>query len=145
MKTRFFLAALLLLVFGSLKAQDTITVPINGDTIRVVMPDMSELPELMRELGVTLEKLSDSVDWKKFERDMERWGDAMERWGRKIEQWGERYEKKHGETNRFEFPEKKDAQVRSVQVVGSGDVRIEQAPGRFSVRCGDKILLNTVW
>ena len=139
MKTRFFLAALLLLVFGSLKAQDTITVPIKGDTIQVVMPDMSELPELMRELGVTLEKLSDSVDWKKFERDMERWGDAMERWGRKIEQWGERYEKKHGETYRFECPKKKDPQVRSVQVVGSGDVRIEQALGQFSVRCGDKI------
>ena len=96
MKTRFFFAALLLLAFGTAKAQDTISNPKKADTIIIVTPNMADLPELMRELGVNLQQLSDSVDWEKFERDMERWGDAMERWGRKMEKWGERFDDKHG-------------------------------------------------
>ena len=52
MKTRLFFAALLLLAFGSVKAQDTITVPVKVDTtIQVVTPDMSQFNEIMRALG----------------------------------------------------------------------------------------------
>lgn len=47
------------------------------------------LSELLAELGRNLEKLSDSVDWKGFEEDMERWGESMEEWGRHMEEWGE--------------------------------------------------------
>ena len=78
MKTRLILATLLLLAFGSVKAQDTITVKKNADTIRIITPNMSELPELLRELGVNLQHLTDSVDWEQFEHDMEQWGAEME-------------------------------------------------------------------
>lgn len=47
------------------------------------------LSDLLAELGRNLEKLSDSVDWKGFEEDMERWGESMEEWGRHMEEWGE--------------------------------------------------------
>lgn len=58
--------------------------------------DEVSLSELMAELGANLERLSDSVDWKSFEEDMEKWGADMEEWGRKMEKWGERYEDKNG-------------------------------------------------
>ena len=58
--------------------------------------DEVSLSELMAELGVNLERLSDSVDWKNFEEGMEQWGKEMEEWGRKMEKWGERFEDKHG-------------------------------------------------
>ncbi len=70
------LAAMLLLAFGTLKAQDTINAPRKADTT-FVNPNMPELQKLLAELGVTLEQLSDSVDWEQFERDMERWGAEM--------------------------------------------------------------------
>ena len=101
MKTRLIFAALLLLTFGSVKAQDTLTVVKRGadakkaDTLRVITPNMSELPELMQELGVYLQMLNDTVDWKNFEKDMEKWGTEMEEWGGKMERWGEEFEKKN--------------------------------------------------
>ena len=65
-----------------------------NDTIGFGNPDMPQLDELMRELGVNLQQLSDSVDWEQFERDMEKWGADMEEWGRKMEKWADRYERK---------------------------------------------------
>ncbi len=65
-----------------------------NDTIGFGNPDMPQFDELMRELGVNLQQLSDSVDWEQFERDMEKWGADMEEWGRKMEKWADRYERK---------------------------------------------------
>ena len=95
MKKRLIFAAMLLLAFGTLKAQDTINAPRKADTT-FVNPNMPELQKLLAELGVTLEQLSDSVDWEQFERDMERWGAEMEKWGKKMEKWGEKWEGKYG-------------------------------------------------
>ena len=89
------LAALLLLAFGTMKAQDTVSAPRKADTIMVIIPDMAELDELMRELNVNMQQIYDSVDWDQFERDMERWGAEMEKWGRRMEKWGERVERKY--------------------------------------------------
>ena len=66
-------------------------------------PDTLQLKELMRELGVTLQQLSDSVDWEKFEQDMEQWGAEMEEWGRKMEKWGEQVERKHGRDYEYHY------------------------------------------
>lgn len=130
MKTRLFIAALLLLTFGSAKAQDTITIPRQADTIQIVMPDMSELNDLMHELGYTLGQLYDSIDWEQFGQDMEKWGEAMERWGESFEG---RFDKFFGLENQDE-----DSLVRSIQVEGSGDVRIKQTQDQFSVSRSDK-------
>ena len=56
--------------------------------------DMATLAELLAQLGTNLEALADSVDWKSFESDMERWGESMEEWGRQMEQWGDRFERR---------------------------------------------------
>ena len=56
--------------------------------------DMRSLSELMYELGVNLERLTDSVDWDSFGEDMERWGESMEEWGRHMEEWGDQMERK---------------------------------------------------
>ena len=140
MKTRFFFAALLLLAFGTVKAQDTITVEKKADTLRIVIPDMSELPELMRELGVNLQMLTDSVDWRNFEEDMEKWGAEMEKWGRKMEQWGSEFEKKYDMPNDYRPAKKDDSPVRVIRVTGSGDVVISQTPGQFSLKKEGKIV-----
>ena len=58
-------------------------------------PDTLQLNGLMRELGVNLQQLSDTVDWEKFAQDMEKWGADMEEWGRKMEKWGKRWERKY--------------------------------------------------
>ena len=148
MKTRLILATLLLLAFGTLKAQDTITVVKRGadakkaDTLRVITPNMSELPELMRELGVNLQHLTDSVDWKSFEEDMERWGAEMEEWGRKMESWGEGFEQKFEYPYEYESSKNDDLPVRSIVVGGSGDVRIKQSQDGFSLSRGDKETLR---
>ena len=47
------------------------------------------LAELLEELGLNLERLTDSVDWEGFARDMEQWGEDMEEWGRHMEEWGD--------------------------------------------------------
>ena len=141
MKTRLFFAALLLLAFGTVKAQDTVTAaPKQQDPAIIMrnMPDMSQLPELLRELGVNLQMLTDSVDWESFEEDMEKWGAEMEEWGNKMEKWGEGFEQ------RFEYPyeneslKNDDLPVRSIVIGGSGDVRIKQSQDGFSLSRGDK-------
>ncbi len=143
MKTRFLLAALLLLAFGSVKAQDTITVVKRGvdakqaDTIQVVTPNMSELPDLLQELGVYLQHLTDSVHWDSFEEDMEKWGQEMEEWGRKMERWGEQFEGSFDAPNSLKSSGNADDPVKSIRVGGSGDVRIMQSPDKFSLHCGD--------
>ena len=134
MKTRLFFAALLLLAFGSVKAQDTITVPVKVDTtIQVVTPDMSQFNEIMRELGTNLQQLSDSVDWEKFERDMEQWGKEMEEWGRKMEQWGDKFDKSFN----YQLLKNDDPQAHSITVEGSGNVTIRQSQDGFSQSRGD--------
>ena len=144
MKTRFFFASLLLLAFGSVRAQDTITMVKRGadskkaDTLQIITPDMSELPDLMRELGVYLQMLTDSVDWDSFEEDMEKWGEGMEEWGRKMERWGERFENKYEYPYEFESLKNDDSPVHSIVVGGSGDVRIKQSQEGFSLSRGDK-------
>ena len=101
MKTRFFLAALLLLAFGTVKAQVNEPQPTDPKTDSIMKSRMAEMMQMqeqfserMRELGMNLQYLSDSVDWKTFEQDMEQWGADMEEWGRKMEQWGAEFEKK---------------------------------------------------
>ena len=146
MKTRFFFAALLLLAFGTVRAQDTITVvkrgadPKKADTIMVVTPNMSELPGLMQELGVYLQHLTDSVHWDSFEEDMEKWGQEMEEWGRKMERWGEQFEGSFDAPNSPKFSRNTDDPVRSIRIGGSGDVRIKQSQDGFSLSCDDKAL-----
>lgn len=61
----------------------------------------AQFNDLMRELGETLEQISDTADWEQFERDMEKWGADMEEWGRKMEQWADQVEKKYG--NDYEY------------------------------------------
>ena len=142
MKTRFFFAALLLLAFGSVKAQDTVTTTPRHSEPVWMMPDMSQLPELMRELGINLQHLSDSVDWKSFEEDMERWGAEMEKWGRKMERWGEGFEQKFEYPYEYESLKNDDLPVRSIVIGGSGDVRIKQSQDGFSLSRGDKETLR---
>ena len=139
MKTRLFFAALLLLAFGNMKAQDTITVQVKADTtIQVITPDMLHLDDMMRILGENLKRLPDSVDWENFERDMEQWGKEMEEWGRKMEQWGAEFEKKFDKPYNYQSSKNDDSQVHAIQVEGSGDVRIEQVQDGFSLRRGNK-------
>lgn len=143
MKTRLFFAALLLLAFGTVKAQDTVTaVPKQQDPAIIMrnMPDMSQLPELMRELGVNLQMLTDSVDWQSFEKDMEKWGQEMEEWGRKMEKWGAEFEKKYDMPNNYRPTKKDDSPIRVIRVTGSGDVVISQTPGQFSLKKEGKIV-----
>lgn len=143
MKTRLFFAALLLLAFGTVKAQDTVTAaPKQQDPAIIMrnMPDMSQLPELMRELGVNLQMLTDSVDWQSFEKDMEKWGQEMEEWGRKMEQWGSEFEKKYDMPNNYRPAKKDDSPISVIRVTGSGDVVISQTPGQFSLKKEGKIV-----
>ena len=140
MKTRLILATLLLLAFGSVKAQDTITVVKRGvdakqaDTIQVVTPNMSELPDLLQELGVYLQHLTDSVHWDSFEEDMEKWGQEMEEWGRKMERWGEQFEGSFDAPKSLKSSGNADDPVKSIRVGGSGDVRIMQSPAKLIIR-----------
>ena len=134
MKTRLILATLLLLAFGTAKAQDTVTAsPKHADPTMIWnMPDMSQLPELLRELGVNLQHLTDSVDWKSFEKDMEKWGAEMEEWGRKMERWGESFEGP-GKSYELEYRNNGQPAVRAIQIEGSGDVYICQNRDVFSI------------
>ena len=138
MRTRIILAAMLLLAFGSVKAQDTITVVKRSDTLRVVTPNMSELPELMQELGVYLQHLTDSVHWQTFEQDMEKWGEEMEEWGRRMEEWGEQFEGRMGSPKKQQLSKNDADQVKAVLVGGSGNVGIRQSSDQFSLQRSDK-------
>ena len=148
MKTRFLVAAMLLLAFGTARAQDTITVVKRGadskkaDTLQIITPDMSGFPELMQELGVYLQKLTDSVDWDSFEEDIEQWGADMEEWGRKMEEWGKQYEKSFNYPFNESLPKKGRPEVSSVKVCGSGDVLIRQVTDGFSLTRDDKFTSN---
>lgn len=124
MKTRLILAAILLLAFGNTRAQETISVATQEDTIQIVMPDMSELNAVMLELGYTLEQLSDSVDWEQFGYDMER--------------WGEQFEGMFDRFNRLENRNDGDSLVKSIKVQGSGDVVIMQGQDKFSIVSNDE-------
>ena len=135
MKTKFLFAALLL-AFGTVKAQDTVTsAPKQQDPVVIMgtMPDMSQLPELLRELGVNLQMLTDSVNWDNFERDMEKWGEEMEEWGRKMERWGEQFEESFDSPKGMKSSKSADNPVKAIRVGGSGDVRITQSPDKFSI------------
>ena len=141
MKTRFLIAAMLLMAFGTMKAQVNEPQPQDpkkDSTVVTRKPDMSQFPELMRELGEHLQALSDSVDWESFEQDMEQWGADMEEWGRKMEQWGEQFEEKYGDPCDWRYLPNGDPQVHAIQVEGSGDVRIKQSQDQFSLRRDDK-------
>jgi hypothetical protein len=120
MKTKMILAALLLMAFGTARAQDPqVTVSQNADTIIIVTPDKAELDKLIREYNGNLQRLYDSIDWKRvdeelrraneefhraydsidwesIEKQMKRAGKEMEEWGRKMEKWGERFEERYG-------------------------------------------------
>ncbi len=104
------------------------------------MPDMSQLPELLSELGVNLQMLTDSVDWKSFEEDMERWGEEMEKWGRKMERWGEQFDESFDSPSSLKSSGNPDDPVRAIRVGGSGDVCITQSPDKFSLHCGESII-----
>lgn len=122
MKTRILLAAMLLLAFGSVKAQTQKEVSQYSDTIIIVTQDKAEFDKLMMEYNNNLNRLHDSIDWKRiqeelrqasremqraydsvdweqFERDMEKWGAEMEKWSRKMEKWSERIERRYGDRN----------------------------------------------
>ena len=141
MKTRLFFAALLLLAFGTMRAQVNEPKPIDPKTDSIMKSRMAEIKQAqeqfsdrMRELGMNLQYLSDSIDWKTFEQDMEQWGAEMEEWGRKMEQWGAEFERKIDMPNNYR-PEKKDnSPIRVIRVTGSGDVVISQTPGHFSLK-----------
>ena len=143
------LAALLLLVFGTMKAQVNEPKPIDPKTDSIMKSRMAELSqsqeqfaERMREMGVVLQQLSDSVNWEKFERDMEQWGKEMEQWGRKMEEWGEQFEiqfeNKFDKQNNYHPSKKEDPQVHAIVVEGSGDVRVQQSQGDFSLSRGSE-------
>ena len=147
MKTRLFFAALLLLAFGTMRAQVNEPKPIDPKTDSIMKSRMAEIKqaqeqfsERMRELGMNLQYLSDSIDWKTFEQDMEQWGAEMEEWGRKMEQWGAEFERKFDMPNNY-HPEKKDnSPIRVIRVTGSGDVVVSQTPGHFSLKKEGKIV-----
>ena len=141
MKTRLFFAALLLLAFGTMRAQVNEPKPIDPKTDSIMKSRMAEIKqaqeqfsERMRELGMNLQYLSDSIDWKTFEQDMEQWGAEMEEWGRKMEQWGAEFEKKYDMPDNYRPAKKDDSPVRVIRVRGSGDVVISQTPGHFSLK-----------
>ena len=141
MKTRLFFAALLLLAFGTMKAQVNEPKPIDPKTDSIMKSRMAEIKqaqeqfsERMRELGMNLQYLSDSIDWKTFEQDMEQWGAEMEEWGRKMEQWGSEFEKKFDMPDNYRPAKKDDTPVRVIRVTGSGDVVVSQTPGHFSLK-----------
>lgn len=147
MKTRFFFTALLLLAFGTMRAQVNEPKPIDPKTDSIMKSRMAEIKqaqeqfsERMRELGMNLQYLSDSIDWKTFEQDMEQWGAEMEEWGRKMEQWGAEFEKKFDMPNNYRPTKKDDSPIRVIRVTGSGDVVISQTPGQFSLKKEGKIV-----
>lgn len=141
MKTRLFFAALLLLAFGTMKAQVNEPKPIDPKTDSIMKSRMAEIKQAqeqfsdrMRELGMNLQYLSDSIDWKTFEQDMEQWGVEMEEWGRKMEQWGAEFERKFDMPNNYRPAKKDNSPIRVIRVTGSGDVVISQTPGHFSLK-----------
>lgn len=140
MKTRLFFAALLLLAFGTVKAQVNEPKPVDPKTDSIMKSRLAELSqsqeqfaERMREMGAVLQQLSDSVDWKTFERDMEQWGKEMEQWGKEMEKWGSQFDKSFN----YQLLKNDDPQAYSITVEGSGNVTIRQSQDGFSLSRGD--------
>jgi len=140
MKTRLFFAAMLLLAFGTMKAQVNEPKPIDPKTDSIMKSRMAELSQMqeqfsewMHELGVNMQHLSDSIDWKSFERDMEQWGKEMEQWGKEMEKWGDKFDKSFN----YQLLKNDDLQAHSITVEGSGNVTIRQSQDGFSLSSGD--------
>ena len=134
------LAALLLLAFGTMKAQVNESKPINPQTDSIMKSRKAELSQMqeqfsewMHELGMNMQHLSDSIDWKSFERDMEQWGKEMEQWGKEMEKWGDKFDKSFN----YQFLKNDDPQAHSITVEGSGNVTIRQSQDGFSQSRGD--------
>ena len=140
MKTRLFFAALLLLAFGTVKAQVNEPKPIDPKTDSIMKNRKAELlqmqeqfSEWMHELGMNMQHLSDSIDWKSFERDMEQWGKEMEQWGKEMEKWGDKFDKSFN----YQLLKNDDSQAHAITVEGSGNVTIRQSQDGFSLSSGD--------
>lgn len=140
MKKRMILAALLLLAFGTMKAQVNEPKPIDPKTDSIMKSRMAELSQMqeqffewMHELGMNMQHLSDSIDWKSFERDMEQWGKEMEQWGKEMEKWGDKFDKSFN----YQLLKNDDPQAHSITVEGSGNVTIRQSQDGFSLSSGD--------
>jgi len=134
------LAALLLLVFGTMKAQVNEPKPIDPKTDSIMKSRLAELSQMqeqfsewMHELGMNMQHLSDSIDWKSFERDMEQWGKEMEQWGKEMEKWGDKFDKSFN----YQLLKNDDPQAHSITVEGSGNVTIRQSQDGFSQSRGD--------
>ncbi len=134
------LAALLLLVFGTMKAQVNEPKPIDPKTDSIMNSRMAKLSQMqeqfsewMHELGMNMQHLSDSIDWKSFERDMEQWGKEMEQWGKEMEKWGDKFDKSFN----YQLLKNDDPQAHSITVEGSGNVTIRQSQDGFSQSRGD--------
>ena len=134
------LAALLLLVFGTMKAQVNEPKPIDPKTDSIMKSRLAELSQMqeqfsewMHELGMNMQHLSDSIDWKSFERDMEQWGKEMEQWGKEMEKWGSQFDKSFN----YQLLKNDDPQAHSITVEGSGNVTIRQSQDGFSQSRGD--------
>ena len=147
------LAATLLLAFGTARAQVNDPKPVDPQTDSIMKSRMAEMSQLqeqfaewMRELGMGLQYLSDSIDWKAYEKEMEQWGKEfgkdMEEWGRKMEQWGEQYEKNFNYPFGESLRKKGKPEVKSVKVCGSGDVRIQQVTDGFSLTRDNELVSN---
>ena len=141
MKKRMILAALLLLAFGTMKAQVNESKPIDPKTDSIMKSRLAELSQMqeqfsewMHELGMNMQHLSDSIDWKSFERDMEQWGKEMEQWGKEMEKWGDKFDKSFN----YQLLKNDDPQAHSITVEGSGNVTIRQSQDGFSLSRGDK-------
>ena len=140
MKTRLFFAALLLLAFGTVKAQVNEPKPVDPKTDSIMKNRKAELlqmqeqfSEWMHELGMNMQHLSDSIDWKSFERDMEQWGKEMEQWGKEMEKRGSQFDKSFN----YQLLKNDDPQAHSITVEGSGNVTIRQSQDGFSQSRGD--------
>lgn len=134
------LAAMLLLAFGTMKAQVNEPKTIDPQTDSIMKSRMAKLSQMqeqfsewMHELGMNMQHLSDSIDWKSFERDMEQWGKEMEQWGKEMEKWGSQFDKSFN----YQLLKNDDPQAHSITVEGSGNVTIRQSQDGFSQSRGD--------
>ena len=141
MKKRMILAAMLLLAFGTMKAQVNEPKPIDPQTDSIMKSRKAELSQMqeqfsewMHELGMNMQHLSDSIDWESFERDMEQWGKEMEQWGKEMEKWGDKFDKSFN----YQLLKNDDSQAHAITVEGSGNVTIRQSQDGFSLSRGDK-------
>ena len=89
-----------------------------SDKTGLLHSNLSDLDELMQEYNANLQRIYDSIDWKRIGEEMNRarqeaeqaydsvdWENIeekmriaekeMEEWGRKMEEWGKSFEKKH--------------------------------------------------